>query len=106
MNGQGINLKRQEQSKDIVGSLMVHPLDWRWWAAVRQGQRLCRSRLFRQSGYSDRRQLHTQPLVGSHAIQTKPVSLRTEYLAGKDGHVKSDGYYNRIHYMCFPSSTL
>ena len=27
MNGQGINLKK-EQSKDIVGSLMVHPLDW------------------------------------------------------------------------------
>ena len=26
-------------------------------------------------------------------IQTKPVSVRTEYLAGKDGHVKSDGYY-------------
>ena len=26
-------------------------------------------------------------------IQTKPVSLRTEYLAGKDGHIKSDGYY-------------
>ena len=28
MNGQGINLKDKNNHKDIVGSLMVHPLDW------------------------------------------------------------------------------
>ena len=28
MNGQGINLKDKNNQKDIVGSLMVHPLDW------------------------------------------------------------------------------
>ena len=28
MNGQGINLKDKNNQKDIVGSLMVHPLKW------------------------------------------------------------------------------
>lgn len=65
MNGQGINLKDKNNQKDIVGSLIGSSARLAVGGRlIRQGQRLCRSRLFRQSGYSDRRQLHTQPLVG------------------------------------------
>ena len=69
---------------------MVHPLDWLsvGGSFVKRGQRLCRSRLFRQSGYSDRRQPHATAGRQAPPYRQSLVSLRTEYLAGKDGHVK------------------
>ncbi len=35
-------------------------------------------------------------------IKTKPVDVRTEYLAGKDGRIKSDGYYVTASAHVFP----
>ena len=69
MNGQGINLKDKNNQKDIVAASSVNP-------DIAIGDSYTRNRW-----------------SAGATIQTKPVSLRTEYLAGKDGHVKSDGYY-------------
>ena len=94
MNGQGINLKDKNNQKDIVGSLMVHPLDW-----LSVGGSFVKGKGCAVAASS----VHPDRAIGDSytrnrwsagaTIQTKPVSLRTEYLAGKDGHVKSDGYY-------------
>ena len=43
--------------------------------------------------------------AGSNAFTmspTKSVDVRTEYLAGKDGHVKSDGYYATVSAHVLP----
>ena len=94
MNGQGINLKDKNNQKDIVGSLMVHPLDWLsvGGSFVKgKGCAVAASSVPPDLAIGDS---YTRNRWSAGAtIQTKPVSLRTEYLAGKDGHVKSDGYY-------------
>ena len=94
MNGQGINLKDKNNQKDIVGSLMVHPLDWLsvGGSFVKgKGCAVAASSVTPDIAIGDS---YTRNRWSAGAtIQTKPVSLRTEYLAGKDGHVKSDGYY-------------
>lgn len=94
MNGQGINLKDKNNQKDIVGSLMVHPLDWLsvGGSFVKgKGCAVAASSVNPDIAIADS---YTRNRWSAGAtIQTKPVSLRTEYLAGKDGHVKSDGYY-------------
>lgn len=38
-------------------------------------------------------------------IKTKSVDVRTEYLAGKDGHVKSEVTMQPYLPMCFPNLT-
>lgn len=94
MNGQGINLKDKNNQKDIVGSLMVHPLDW-----LSVGGSFVKGKGCAVAAASVNPDIaigdsYTRNRWSAGAtIQTKPVSLRTEYLAGKDGHVKSDGYY-------------
>ena len=94
MNGQGINLKDKNNQKDIVGSLMVHPLDW-----LSVGGSFVKGKGCAVDASSVKPDIaigdsYTRNRWSAGAtIQTKPVSLRTEYLAGKDGHVKSDGYY-------------
>ena len=94
MNGQGINLKDKNNQKDIVGSLMVHPLDW-----LSVGGSFVKGKGCAVAASSVNPDIaigvsYTRNRWSAGAtIQTKPVSLRTEYLAGKDGHVKSDGYY-------------
>ncbi|MCD8182654.1 MAG: OprO/OprP family phosphate-selective porin [Bacteroides sp.] len=94
MNGQGINLKDKNNQKDIVGGLMVHPLEW-----LSVGGSFIKGKGCAVSAST----INPDIAVGESytrnrwsvgaTIQTKPVSLRTEYLGGKDGRVKSDGYY-------------
>lgn len=94
MNGQGINLKDKNNQKDIVGSLMVHPLDWLsvGGSFVKgKGCAVAASSVNPDIAIGD--SYARNRWSAGATIQTKPVSLRTEYLAGKDGHVKSDGYY-------------
>ena len=94
MNGQGINVKDKNNNKDIVGTLMINPAKWISIGSsfikgkgcaiatstinptIKVGENYTRDRLS----------------VGA-VIKTKPIDIRTEYLAGKDGEVKSDGYY-------------
>ena len=94
MNGQGINLKDKNNQKDIVGSLMVNPLKWLSVGGSfikGKGCAVATSTLNPDIAVGES---YTRNRWSAGAtIQTKPLSLRTEYLAGKDGHVKSDGYY-------------
>lgn len=94
MNGQGINLKDKNNQKDIVGSLMVHPLDWlSVGGSFVKGKGCAVAASFVNPDIAIGDSYTRNRWSAGATIQTKPVSLRTEYLAGKDGHVKSDGYY-------------
>lgn len=94
MNGQGINLKDKNNNKDIVGNVMVHPLEW---------LSVCGSFVKGKGCAVAASALNPDIQVGENytrnrwsagaVIKTKPVDVRTEYLAGKDGQVKSNGYY-------------
>lgn len=103
MNGQGINLKDKNNHKDIVGSLMVHPLDWLSVGGSfikGKGCAVAASSVNPDIAAGDS-YIRNRWSAGA-TIQTKPVSLRTEYLAGKDGHIKSDGYYATASVHVFP----
>lgn len=94
MNGQGINLKDKNNQKDIVGSLMVHPLDWlSVGGSFVKGKGCAVAASYVNPDIAIGDSYTRNRWSAGATIQTKPVSLRTEYLAGKDGHVKSDGYY-------------
>lgn len=103
MNGQGINLKDKNNQKDIVGSLMVNPLKWLSVGGSFVKGKGC------AVGTSS---LNPDIAVGENytrnrwsagaTIQTKPINIRTEYLAGKNGHVKSDGYYATLSAHVLP----
>ncbi|AVM53880.1 porin [Bacteroides zoogleoformans] len=107
MNGQGINLKDKNNQKDIVGSLMLHPLNWLSVGGsfikgkgcaiavspdvpdIKVGENYTRNRW----------------AVGA-VVTTKPVSLRTEYLAGKDEKVRSGGYYATASIHVLPKTDI
>lgn len=94
MNGQGINVKDKNHQKDIVGNVMVNPLKWLSVGGsfikgkgnavkvsevnpdIAEGENYTRNRW----------------ALGA-VVTTKPIDIRTEYLAGKDGTIKSEGYY-------------
>lgn len=103
MNGQGINLKDKNNQKDIVGSLMVHPLKW-----LSVGGSFVKGKGCAVAVSS----INPDIAIGENyarnrwsagaTIKTKSVDVRTEYLAGKDGHVKSDGYYATVSAHVLP----
>lgn len=94
MNGQGINLKDKNNQKDIVGSLMVNPLKWLSVGGSFIKGKGCAVATSTLNPDIATGESYTRNRWSAGAtIQTKPLSLRAEYLAGKDGHVKSDGYY-------------
>lgn len=92
MNGQGLNIKDKNNQKDIIGNLMVNPemAVGGWFVYQRDRTRHCRLRNNRHPG---RRKLYQNRWSIGGIITTTPFSLRSEYLAGKDGGVKSDGFY-------------
>ncbi len=94
MNGQGINLKDGNNQKDIVGNLMVNPSEWLSVGGSfikGKGCAVATSDINPdiQVGDSYTRNRWAAGLK----IKLKQLDLRSEYLAGKDGTVKSDGYY-------------
>ena len=94
MNGQGINQKDANNQKDIVGGLYLHPVKGLTvGGSFIQGK----GNAISLSNYNPAIQLGQEYTRNRWAIgasfKSKPVDLRSEYLAGKDGHVKIDGYY-------------
>ena len=106
MNGQGLNIKDKNNQKDIIGNLMVNPLKWlsvggsfikgtghaiadSEITGIRAGENYTKNRWS----------------IGG-VITTTPFSLRSEYLAGKDGGVKSDGFMPPDATGCYAISTL
>ncbi len=94
MNGQGINTKDRNSQKDVIGSLTASPTEWltiggsfvkgtgnavatsTYIPGIKIGENYTRNR-WSIGGI----------LTGNHC------GLRSEYLAGKDGPVKSNGFY-------------
>ena len=92
MNGQGLNIKDKNNQKDIIGNLMVNPLKW-----LSVG-----GSFIKGTGHAVADSEITGIPAGENytknrwsiggIITASPFSLRSEYLAGKDGTVKSDGF--------------
>ncbi len=94
MNGQGINLRDRNAQKDIVGSLSIYPLKW----LVVNGSFIKGKGCAKATstvnpdieiGENYRRDRWS---IGA-TMKTKPLEIRTEYLAGIDGEIRSRGYY-------------
>lgn len=94
LNGQGINTTDKNSNKIIAGSLLVNPLKWlsiggsfTTGKGVAVGTSEVNPDIKKDDNYSrDRWAFGT-------VINTKPISFRAEYMGGKDGKVKSEGYY-------------
>lgn len=94
MNGQGINLKDQNNHKDLVGNLMVHAAPWisiggSFVSGKGHAQAASAAGGLTQAGEDYTRNRWSAGAV----LTTRPLSLRSEYLRGKDDEVKSEGYY-------------
>ena len=93
MNGQGINLKDKNKQKDIIGSLMINPTKWLSFGGS----------FVKGTGYASVNKEDMDVQAGENytknrwsagmIITTKPFNFRSEYLAGKNKHTKSDGFY-------------
>lgn len=102
-NGQGINTKDKNSKKDFLGSLMINPVKWLSIGGSYVKGEGCAVGLSDinpgvQIGDDYKRDRWA---VGTIMV-TEPFSLRTEYLGGKDGDVKSQGYYATVNYHALP----
>lgn len=103
MNGQGINIKDQNNYKDLVGNLRINPLQWLSIGGSfikGKGHALAASGVVTGIAPGDD---YTRNRWSAGAIvETKPFSVRSEYLSGKDGKVNSDGFYAIASFHALP----
>lgn len=93
MNGQGINVKDKNNQKDVVGYLMVNPTKW-----LSVGGSFIKGK-----GYAMADSHQTDIKAGENytrnrwsagaVLTASKASLRTEYMAGKDGSLDTNGFY-------------
>ena len=93
INGQGLNIKDKNSQKDVVGSLMIYPLKW-----LSVG-----GSFYNGKGFAIDDSEYNGIVTGENytkkrwsvggVVSTSTFNLRSEYLAGKDGYVKSEGFY-------------
>jgi len=105
-NGQGINISDRNNKKDIAAWLMVHPLKE---VSVGGSVYLGKGNARQDSPFGDflYRENYKRNRWGISAeINTAPLYVRTEYLQGKDGKTKSEGYYALLNYHIFPKFDL
>ena len=93
MNGQGINQKDQNNAKDFLGKVEFHPT--KELTLVASGQ-VGRGHAVAKSPYSDiatgTNYTRNRWTLG-FTYKSKPLSLRSEYLEGRDGSNISRGFY-------------
>lgn len=107
LNGQGINMKDKNSNKEIVGSLMIHPLDWLSVGGsftTGKGNAVGLSDINPDINAGENYK-RTRRGVGA-LVKTKPVNVRAEYLGGKDGKVNSEGYYATASFHVAPKVDL
>lgn len=94
MNGQGINVKDKNNQKDVVGSLMVNPLKWLsvGGSFIKGNGNAVKISTVNPGILVGENYTRNRWALGA-VVTTKPIEIRTEYLAGKDGKIKSNGYY-------------
>jgi hypothetical protein len=103
MNGQGINIKDQNNNKDVVGNLTVNPLKWLSVGGSfikGKGYALAASNIV--SDVAAGENYTRNRWSAGVTVETAPVSLRSEYLSGKDGKVNSDGFYAVASFHVIP----
>ncbi len=103
MNGQGINVKDKNNQKDIVGCLTLNPI--KELSVVGsfvkgKGCAIATSDINPDIAVGED-YTRNRWSVGAVA-KTEPIDIRAEYLGGKDGHVKSEGYYATISAHVLP----
>ena len=107
MNGQGINRKDGNNQKDIVGSLLARPTGWLSVGGTFSKGKGCAVAVssvnpdIAVGDNYDRNRWSAGAL-----LKFKPVDIRTEYLHGKDGRVRSDGYYFTLSAHVLPRIDL
>lgn len=103
MNGQGINKKDGNNQKDIVGTLLLNPLHWLSVGGTFSKGKGCAvavSDINPEIGVGDN-YTRNRWSVGA-IVKSQYLDLRTEYLQGKDGHVKSEGFYATLSAHVLP----
>ncbi|MDR0976197.1 MAG: porin, partial [Prevotellaceae bacterium] len=94
MNGQGINHKDRNRSKDLVGSLLVNPLPWlSVGGTFQQGTGHAAAVSPFNPGVAAGENYRRNRVSVGALVKTTPVEVRTEYLSGRDADVSSRGYY-------------
>lgn len=96
LNGQGINVADRNESKDVAARVVIKPLTGlgigaSWYDGVGNygtpAKNRGRSRLGFELNY-----------------ETSRISLRSEYISGKDGDIKREGYYIQGGYYVLPQT--
>lgn len=94
MNGQGQNTKDRNSYKDVIGNVMLNPTPWlSVGGSFIRGKGCAASICDINPDIKEGDNYTRNRWAVSTVIKTKPVHLRAEYLEGKDGQVKSRGYY-------------
>lgn len=99
MNGQGINIKDKNDNKDLVGYITFNPAKIISVTGSFIKGKGCAVETSDINPDIKKDQSYTRNRwsLGS-ILKTKPLNLRAEYLAGKDGNVKSEGFYATTNY--------
>lgn len=94
MQGQGINTKDKNDQKEFVGRLTLRPIPS---LALVGSTQLGTANAFAKSEYNPYveagENYHRRQYTLGAELKVPQVKLRGEYLAGKEGRVKSHGYY-------------
>lgn len=103
MNGQGINRKDGNKRKDVVGSLKMHPTEWLTVGGTFVKGRGCAVAESAvnpdiKTGQSYRRDRWSAGAM----LKSRYLDLRTEYLRGRDGRVRSEGVYATVSAHVLP----
>ena len=103
MNGQGINKKDGNNQKDVVGNIMVSPLEWfrvGGTFSLGTGCAVAESDVNPDIKVGDNYRRNRWS-VGA-TVRLEQLDLRGEYLAGLDGHVRSAGGYAMATVHVYP----
>ncbi len=104
MNGQGINRKDANNQKDIVGSLLVNPTSWlSVGGSFIKGKGCAVATSAVNPDIAVGQNYDRNRWAAGAKLHCKPIDIRTEYLHGKDGNVRSDGYYLTLSAHVLPS---
>lgn len=93
MNGQGINTKDRNSQKDVVGYLTVNPLEWLCVGTsfvIGKGHSIAEMPV---CGIEPGKNYRRNRWSAGAFLTGKKASLRTEFMAGKNADVKSNGGY-------------
>ncbi len=94
-NGSGINVTDTNERKDFVGRLVAHPLkNWSLGSSLYSGKYTLST--------SPNTQAERSRIGGEFAYVDDTLSLKGEYIAGRDGTIAKDGWYIQGGYFLIP----